>query len=79
MILAPIWLFFAHGQSIWNISADGKDFQLQRAGLQKTAMFDIDIKVFLGYKVLAKICKFTTINYLSNLHILASTLFVVDK
>ncbi|CAI4225377.1 unnamed protein product [Auanema sp. JU1783] len=39
----PLWLFFAHGQSIWNISSDGKTFQLQRAGLQKTAMLDIDV------------------------------------
>uniref|UniRef100_A0A1I7U5D7 EGF_CA domain-containing protein n=1 Tax=Caenorhabditis tropicalis TaxID=1561998 RepID=A0A1I7U5D7_9PELO len=41
---APMWLFFAHGQSVWNISTDGKSFQLQRAGLQKTAMIDIDVK-----------------------------------
>ncbi|CAD6184265.1 unnamed protein product [Caenorhabditis auriculariae] len=40
----PLWLFFAHGQSVWNISTDGKSFQLQRAGLQKTAMIDIDVK-----------------------------------
>lgn len=39
-----MWLFFAHGQSVWNISTDGKSFQLQRAGLQKTAMIDIDVK-----------------------------------
>ncbi|CEF65737.1 LDLR class B repeat and Epidermal growth factor-like domain and EGF-like calcium-binding domain and Low-density lipoprotein (LDL) receptor class A repeat and Six-bladed beta-propeller, TolB-like domain-containing protein [Strongyloides ratti] len=38
------WLFFAHGQSIWNISDDGKNFQLQRSGLQKAAMIDVDIK-----------------------------------
>jgi hypothetical protein len=43
--VAPKWIFFAHGQSIWNISEDGKDFQLQRAGLQKTAMIDLDKKV----------------------------------
>lgn len=41
---SPMWLFFAHGQSVWNISTDGKSFQLQRAGLQKTAMIDIDVK-----------------------------------
>ncbi|CAI2309352.1 unnamed protein product [Caenorhabditis sp. 36 PRJEB53466] len=41
---SPLWLFFAHGQSVWNISTDGKSFQLQRAGLQKTAMIDIDVK-----------------------------------
>ncbi|CAB3408313.1 unnamed protein product [Caenorhabditis bovis] len=40
----PFWLFFAHGQSVWNISTDGKSFQLQRAGLQKTAMIDVDVK-----------------------------------
>lgn len=39
------YIFFAHGQSLWNISMDGKDFQLQRAGLQKTAMLDIDASV----------------------------------
>ncbi|CAI5439951.1 unnamed protein product [Caenorhabditis angaria] len=41
---SPLWLFFAHGQSVWNISTDGKSFQLQRAGLQKTAMIDVDVK-----------------------------------
>uniref|UniRef100_A0A914CST7 EGF-like calcium-binding domain-containing protein n=1 Tax=Acrobeloides nanus TaxID=290746 RepID=A0A914CST7_9BILA len=40
----PIWLYFAHGQSIWNISEDGKNFQLARMGLQKTAMLDVDVK-----------------------------------
>ncbi|CAJ0954905.1 unnamed protein product, partial [Mesorhabditis belari] len=40
----PLWLFFAHGQSIWNISADGRSFQLQRAALHKTAMIDVDVK-----------------------------------
>uniref|UniRef100_A0AC35TMH7 EGF-like domain-containing protein n=1 Tax=Rhabditophanes sp. KR3021 TaxID=114890 RepID=A0AC35TMH7_9BILA len=38
------WLFFAHGQSIWKISEDGKDFELQKTGLEKAAMIDIDIK-----------------------------------
>ncbi|TKR95341.1 hypothetical protein L596_009522 [Steinernema carpocapsae] len=40
----PYVLFFAHGQNIWNISADGQHFDLQRAGLQKTAMIDLDVK-----------------------------------
>jgi hypothetical protein len=44
-----MWIFFAHGQSIWNISSDGQDFQLQRAGLQKTAMIDIDHKENMLY------------------------------
>lgn len=48
-VSAPLWIFFAHGQSIWNISEDGKNFQLQRAGLQKTAMLDIDVKVIPLY------------------------------
>ncbi|CAJ0573562.1 unnamed protein product, partial [Mesorhabditis spiculigera] len=39
----PLWLFFAHGQSVWNISADGRSFQLQKAALHKTAMIDVDI------------------------------------
>uniref|UniRef100_A0A0N4ZV61 EGF-like domain-containing protein n=1 Tax=Parastrongyloides trichosuri TaxID=131310 RepID=A0A0N4ZV61_PARTI len=57
----PAWLYFAHGQSIWNISDDGKHFQLQRAGLQKTAMIDVDIKdnkifyVDIGTNVIEKI------------------------
>ena len=45
--LVPIWLYFAHGQSIWNISEDGKNFQLARMGLQKTAMLDVDVKVYI--------------------------------
>ncbi|XGW22347.1 hypothetical protein V3C99_004959 [Haemonchus contortus] len=39
----PMWLFFAHGQSIWNISLSGGSFELQKAGLQKTAVLDVDI------------------------------------
>uniref|UniRef100_A0A915IR16 EGF-like calcium-binding domain-containing protein n=1 Tax=Romanomermis culicivorax TaxID=13658 RepID=A0A915IR16_ROMCU len=39
------YLFFAHGQSIWNITLDGKDFQLKKASLQKTAMLDLDVEV----------------------------------
>ncbi|KAK6725852.1 hypothetical protein RB195_004275 [Necator americanus] len=39
----PMWLFFAHGQSIWNISLSGGSFELQKAGLQKTAVLDIDV------------------------------------
>lgn len=42
----PLWLLFAHGQSIWNISDDGKNLQLQRADLEKVAMLDFDYKVF---------------------------------
>ncbi|ETN81331.1 Low-density lipoprotein receptor repeat class B, partial [Necator americanus] len=41
--LDPMWLFFAHGQSIWNISLSGGSFELQKAGLQKTAVLDIDV------------------------------------
>uniref|UniRef100_A0A7E4V6B3 EGF-like domain-containing protein n=1 Tax=Panagrellus redivivus TaxID=6233 RepID=A0A7E4V6B3_PANRE len=40
----PMWIYFAHGQSIWNLSESGSDFQLVRMGLQKTAMIDVDIK-----------------------------------
>uniref|UniRef100_A0AC34R5K0 Vitellogenin receptor n=1 Tax=Panagrolaimus sp. JU765 TaxID=591449 RepID=A0AC34R5K0_9BILA len=40
----PVWLYFAHGQSIWNLSETGRDFQLVRMGLQKTAMIDVDVK-----------------------------------
>ena len=40
----PMWLYFAHGQSIWNLSETGRDFQLVRMGLQKTAMIDVDVK-----------------------------------
>ncbi|KAE9420700.1 hypothetical protein Angca_006416, partial [Angiostrongylus cantonensis] len=39
----PMWLFFAHGQSIWNISLSGGSFELQKAGLQKTAVLDVDV------------------------------------
>jgi len=39
-----MWLYFAHGQSIWNLSETGRDFQLVRMGLQKTAMIDVDVK-----------------------------------
>uniref|UniRef100_A0AC34G3K7 Low-density lipoprotein receptor repeat class B n=1 Tax=Panagrolaimus sp. ES5 TaxID=591445 RepID=A0AC34G3K7_9BILA len=41
---SPVWLYFAHGQSIWNLSETGRDFQLVRMGLQKTAMIDVDVK-----------------------------------
>ncbi|KAJ1365362.1 hypothetical protein KIN20_025632, partial [Parelaphostrongylus tenuis] len=39
----PMWLFFAHGQSIWNISLSGGSFELQKADLQKTAVLDVDV------------------------------------
>ncbi|KJH46163.1 Low-density lipoprotein receptor repeat class B [Dictyocaulus viviparus] len=39
----PIWLLFAHGQSIWNISLNSGSFGLQKAGLQKTAVLDVDV------------------------------------
>lgn len=45
MYIDTPYIFFAHGQSIWNITLDGKNFQLKRASLQKTAMIDIDAKV----------------------------------
>lgn len=43
----PIWLIFAHGQSIWNVSDDGKFVELKISGLEKTAMLDLDLKVIL--------------------------------
>ncbi|KAI1722154.1 calcium-binding EGF domain-containing protein [Ditylenchus destructor] len=42
---APVWLIFAHGQSIWNVSDDGKFVELKLAGLEKTAMLDVNVKV----------------------------------
>ncbi|KHN76991.1 Low-density lipoprotein receptor-related protein 1 [Toxocara canis] len=40
----PLWLLFAHGQSVWNISSNGKNLHLQRSGVQKVAMIDFDYK-----------------------------------
>ncbi|KAH7728726.1 Protein F14B4.1 [Aphelenchoides avenae] len=40
----PVWLYFAHGQNIWNISDDGKVFALEIDGLEKTAMLDVDVQ-----------------------------------
>uniref|UniRef100_A0A915DU04 EGF-like calcium-binding domain-containing protein n=1 Tax=Ditylenchus dipsaci TaxID=166011 RepID=A0A915DU04_9BILA len=45
---APVWLIFAHGQSIWNVSDDGKFVELKHAGLEKVAMLDVDVKVIAG-------------------------------
>ncbi|KFD58755.1 hypothetical protein M513_00448 [Trichuris suis] len=47
-----VWLFFAHGQSLWNISLDGKNFQLLRGGIQKAAMLDVDYKASLSTKLI---------------------------
>uniref|UniRef100_A0A5S6QCG0 EGF-like domain-containing protein n=1 Tax=Trichuris muris TaxID=70415 RepID=A0A5S6QCG0_TRIMR len=46
-----VWLFFAHGQSLWNISLDGKNFQLLRGGMQKAAMLDVDFQERMLYYV----------------------------
>ncbi|KRX14969.1 Low-density lipoprotein receptor-related protein [Trichinella nelsoni] len=45
------WIFFAHGQSLWNISLDGKNFQLLRGGIQKAAMLDVDVENEMLYYV----------------------------
>lgn len=41
------WLFFAYGQSIWNMSMNGEEIYLQKSGLQKVAMIDLYIKVIV--------------------------------
>lgn len=43
----PVWLLFAHGQSIWNVSNDGKHVEMKISGLEKTSVLDVDMTVRL--------------------------------
>ncbi|MFH4979099.1 hypothetical protein AB6A40_005808 [Gnathostoma spinigerum] len=39
-----MWLIFAHGESIWNVSSDGKQFDMLMGNLAKVTSLDIDMK-----------------------------------